>query len=52
MGGLQLFVRMQENFGLKYPSEVGLVDKAKIGGCKLLICKNPKNKSVIRMGIC
>ena len=52
VGGSQLSVRMEENLRLEYPSKVGLIDEVEIGGCEVLVCKNPRNKSVIRERFC
>lgn len=48
MGNSQLSVRVEENLGLEYSGKVRLVDEAKIKGYEIFICKNKKNKSVIR----
>ena len=40
---------MNKDIGLKYPRQVGLVDKIKVGGCKMLISNNSKDKSIIRI---
>nr|POF15913.1 hypothetical protein CFP56_17153 [Quercus suber] len=47
-GGSQLFIRMEENLRLEYPGKVRLIDKVEIGSCEVLVCKNPRNKGVIR----
>ena len=44
-------VGMNEDLGLKYPRQVRLVDEIKVRSYKMLICKNPKNKNVIRRGV-
>ena len=41
---------MNEDLELEYLHQVRLINEIEIGGCKMLIYKNPKNKSVIRMG--
>lgn len=48
----QLPVRVQKDLRLEYPCQIGLVHEIEIRGCKMLNCKNPKSKSVIRMGVC
>ena len=42
---------MDEDLGLEHSCQVGLVDKIEVGGIKVLICKNFKNESVVRVGI-
>lgn len=48
----QLPICVQKDLKLKYPYQIGLVHEIEIGGYKMLNCKNPKRKSVIRMGVC
>ena len=48
---LKLPVGMNEDLRLKYPRQVRLVDEIKVRGYKMLICKNPKNKNVIKRGV-
>lgn len=43
---------MNEDLGLEYPLLVELFDEIEVRGCKMLICKNPKNRSVIRTRNC
>ena len=44
-------ISMNKDLGLKYPRQVRVVDQIKVRGCKMLICKNPQNKNVIRRGV-
>ena len=41
---------MELDLGLEYLGEIGFVHKVEIGGCEILIYRNPKNKSIIRKG--
>ena len=48
----QMSIRMEKNIKLEYPSEVGFVNEIEIGGCEILVCKNPKNKGIVREKVC
>ena len=50
-GGSQLSVHMEENLRLAYLGKVELVGEVEIGGCEVLVCKNPRNKGVIRQRV-
>ena len=50
-GGSQLSAHMEENLGLAYLGKVELVGEVEIGGCEVLVCKNPRNKGVIRQRV-
>ena len=50
VGGSQLSVHVEKDFGLKYPSKAELVDEIEIRGYEVLVCKNPRNESVIKEG--
>ena len=43
---------MDEDLGLEYSCQVGLINKIEVRGVKVLICKNLKNESVIRVENC
>ena len=40
----QLSVCMEKNLRFEYSVEIWLVNKVEIGGCDILVCKNPKKK--------
>ena len=42
---------MEENLGLAYLGKVELVGEVEIGGCEVLVYKNPRNKGVIRQRV-
>ena len=48
MSGVQLSVRIKKNLRLEYLGEVRLVKEIEIGGCEILICKNPLKKGIVR----
>ena len=52
MSNMQLSVRMEKNLRLKYPSKVGLINEIEIWGIEILVCKNPRNKGIVRKRVC
>lgn len=52
VSGAQLFFCIEKDLRLEYPGEIWLINKVEIGGCEILVYKNPKNKSIVREGIC
>lgn len=44
MSGAQLFVCMEKDLELEYLGEIRFVHKVEIGGCEILIYRNPKKK--------
>ena len=39
---------MEKNLRLGYPVKVKLVNEIEIRGCEILVCKNPRNKGIVR----
>ena len=39
---------MEKNLRLEYPVKVKLVNEIEIRGCEILVCKNPRNKGIVR----
>ena len=52
MSDTQLSICMEKNFRLKYPSKVGLINEIEIWGIEILVCKNPRNKVIVRKRVC
>ena len=48
----QLSVHMEKNLRPEYHGKVGFVIEIEIGGCEILVCKNPKNKGLVREKVC
>lgn len=44
MSGAQLSVCMEKDLKLEYLGEIRFVHKVEIGGCEILIYRNPKKK--------
>lgn len=43
---------MEKDLELEYPGQIGFVDEIEIRGGEVLVCKNLRNKSVIRKETC
>ena len=39
---------MEKNLRLEYPVKVKLVNEIEIRGSEILVCKNPRNKGIVR----
>ena len=48
----KLSIHMEKNLKLEYPDEVRFINEIEIGGCEILLCKNPKNKGIVREKVC
>ena len=39
---------MEKNLRLEYAVKVKFVNEIEIRGCEILVCKNPRNKGIVR----